>query len=102
MLITAIILSVVYLGCAIYKLKNIPESISETSYIWETNCDHKQWHKAHLFSIYCCLMAGLMFWPWIKITPEYWQFLHRQLEGLFHQRKHQLLIQFLEGPLATR
>lgn len=75
MLISTIILSILYLGFATYKLKNIPESISETSYIWEAECDHKQWHKAHLFSIYCVLMACLIFWPWVKITPEYWQFI---------------------------
>ena len=75
MLTLVIILSIAYLGYAIYKLKDIPGSISETSYIWETDCDHKQWHKAHLFSIYCALIAGLIFWPWIKITPEYWQFI---------------------------
>lgn len=109
MLITAIILSVVYLGCAIYKLKNIPESISGTSYIWETNCDHKQWHKAHLFSLYCALVAGMVFWPWIKITPEYWQFIcflgcaGIMMAGVtpFFKDKYQSLIHYSGGAIIA-
>ena len=103
------ILTTSYITGAIIKSKSIPESISETSYIWETNCDHKQWHKAHLFSIYCCLVAGLMFWPWIKITPEYWQFIcflgcaGIMMAGVtpFFKDKYQSLIHYFGGAIIA-
>ena len=78
-LIIVTILSIIYFGVAIYKAKRIPESISETSYIWEQGCttpvDKNGPHKAYLFSFYCALVAGLMFWPWMSQTRENIEFL---------------------------
>lgn len=68
-------LTISYMAGAIIKAKSIPESISATSYIWESNCAHKSLHKAGLFSLYCALVAGMIFWPWVSQTSEYWQFL---------------------------
>ena len=44
--------------------------------MWEENCKEKgQWHTAYLFSIYCFLTAGLLFFPWLYTTPILYQFL---------------------------
>lgn len=53
----------------------IPESISETSYIWEKYCkESSQFHIAYIFSIYCFVTAILLFIPWLEATPDRWQF----------------------------
>lgn len=71
-------LTTIYLGISACKSRRIPESISETSYIWERDCQHNQKliiHNAHLFSLYCAVISFLIFWPWISLTCENWQFL---------------------------
>lgn len=72
-------ISILYLGTSIYKAQRIPESISETAYIWERDCmnslDQLGAHKAHLFSFYCAIVAVMLFWPWISHTPENIEFL---------------------------
>lgn len=76
LLIINIILNLIYLTISVIKLKYIPESISETSYMWEENCkDEGTLHKAHIFSLYCFLTSALLFYPWIVETAEKWQFL---------------------------
>lgn len=70
-----LIVTAIYITLSIYKSKKFPESISETSYIWESNCDHKQFHKAHIFTWYCLLIAALLFPIWISHTNQNWQFL---------------------------
>lgn len=72
-------ISILYLGTSIYKANRIPESISETAYIWEQDCmkaiGTNGSHKAHLFSLYCAIVAILLFWPWISHTHENLEFL---------------------------
>lgn len=62
-----LIITIIYLLVSIYKLKEIPQSISETSYLW-TN-------KINWFSIYCILLVVSLLIPWMLITPETYQFI---------------------------
>lgn len=61
-----ILLSLIYIIVSIYKLKRIPESISETSYLW---------NKINWFTIYCMSIVGTIIIPWIDMTPSSYQFL---------------------------
>lgn len=71
-----LILTTVYILVSGIVGKKVPESISETSYIWESFCKkHGQFHIAYIFSIYCFVTAGLLFVPWIEHTPDQWQFI---------------------------
>lgn len=58
----ALIITLIYLSISIYILKTIPESISETSYLWKG--------KINWFSVYCILLVVSLFIPWILMTPE--------------------------------
>lgn len=76
LLIINLIITVLYLTISCLKTKQIPESISETSYIWESECKDKGlWHTAYIFSIYCFITATLLFFPWLFQTPILFQFL---------------------------
>lgn len=61
------ILTLIYLIASFIKLKQVPESISATSYLWTG--------KINWFSIYCLLLAVSLFLPWMMVTPELYQFL---------------------------
>lgn len=63
----ALIITLIYLAISLYKLKGIPESISETSYLWTG--------KINWFSIYCVALVGSLITPWILMTPESYQFI---------------------------
>lgn len=63
----SLIITIIYLAISIYKLKRVPESISDTSYLWTG--------KINWFSIYCLLLVGSIFLPWVLITPETYQFI---------------------------
>lgn len=61
---------VCYLTTAIIYAKRLPESISETSYIWEAECNHiNRQHRAYIFSLFCLILAGLLIYPWCAFTP---------------------------------
>lgn len=79
LILIVVVLSAAYLGASIYKGKRVPESISETSYIWEQDCKNQNTsngsHKAHLFSLYCAIIAALLFWSWMSATHENFKFL---------------------------
>lgn len=70
-----LVVTAIYITLSIYKSKKIPESISETSYMWESDCDHKSFHKARIFTWYCLLTAALLFPTWISHTNQTRQFL---------------------------
>lgn len=76
-LIIALIITLIYGVLSFIKNnKEIPESISATSYIWEHYCKHNgTLHKANYFSLYCFIIVILLFLPWLLSTIEMWQFL---------------------------
>lgn len=51
-------ITVLYLLISIIKLRRIPESISETSYLWKG--------KVNWFTIYCIILATTLFIPWLS------------------------------------
>lgn len=76
LLIICICVMVTYITMSCIRINGIPVSVSETAYIWESDCNHKgNLHKANYFSLYCLLTAGLLFYPWISESPENIEFL---------------------------
>lgn len=75
-LICCFIIFIVYNIFAI-KQNNwkIPESLSETSYIWEQTCKHNHLCQAYWFSFLCWFIALSLFFPWLSITSENIQFI---------------------------
>lgn len=70
------VLIVCYITMATIYAKRLPESISETSYIWETECNHlNRQHRAYVFSVFCFILAILLFYPWYAVTPSKYKFL---------------------------
>lgn len=76
LLIICFVILVTYMAMCCIRYGGVPESVSESSYIWEEDCTHSgNLHKANYFSLYCLLTAGLLFYPWIALTPESFGFL---------------------------
>ena len=71
----AIIITVTYVTIACIRAGEIPESLSQTAYIWEEDCNHKTSHRGYIFTLYCFTIVSLLFYPWISVTPESYQFL---------------------------
>lgn len=64
-LITLLTLTLCYNITAIVINKGIPESISDTAYIYNNHCG-----KYYLFTIYCLLTSVLLFPVWITLSME--------------------------------
>lgn len=62
-----LVLTIIYLSICISKMKDIPESISETSYIWTG--------KVNWFSLYCFSIALLLLIPWTIISKDEYRFI---------------------------
>lgn len=60
-----LLISITYLSIALYKVRTVPESISELSYLW----------NAQYFSIFCISLAFSLLPAWITQTPEVYQFI---------------------------
>lgn len=58
-------LTLIFLLIALIKIKQIPTSISEISYLWSPK----------VFSVYCVLLAITLLIPWLAITPITYQFI---------------------------
>lgn len=59
------LLTFIYNGYIIYKIKDIPESISQTSYIYgELN------GKNYLFTCFCLIVVIILFPIWITFSEE--------------------------------
>lgn len=69
-LITLLIITIAYNIYAISINHGIPESISVTSYIFQENGK-----KYYFFSIFCAIVAIILFPIWINISHENYQFL---------------------------
>jgi hypothetical protein len=74
-------ITVMYLLLSISELGDIPESLSATSYVWESKCSNKNTskylsaHYAHLFTIYCVIIAALLIYPWYTKELDYTRFM---------------------------
>ena len=75
--IIATVITFVYVLAALLKSKGeIPPTLSDTAYVWESNCDHNgQTHKGYWFTLYCFVTSALVFYPWICATSDNFQFL---------------------------
>jgi hypothetical protein len=79
-MIIVLFITVLYLATAIRRKGSLPESISETSYIWEQDCPNSSTsylsaHTAYLFSLYCAITALLTIYPWYSAIGDYTRFL---------------------------
>lgn len=75
LLIFGFVIFVFYNVVAIIKNKNVPESLSETSYIWESTCKHKQLCQAYWFSFLCFFIVLILFLPWLSASAVNLQFI---------------------------
>lgn len=67
---TLIYISYVYLGLALFYERQVPESISATSYIY------KDIFKVdYIFTAYCIFVASLLLPSWLTVSPDNLQFL---------------------------
>lgn len=69
-LIILFIITIIYNTYIIIKNKNVPESISETSYIF-----HRLNGKYYLFTCYCFLVTIILLPIWLNFSNEDYQFL---------------------------
>ena len=63
--IIPLVITILYLTIYFWRIHTIPESISETSYLWSPG----------YFTAYCFALGFSLFIPWIFFTPQHYGFL---------------------------